>query len=132
VHCGNGFDAGFIPYQSTRLSRVLIKSLERNALHTSRIRDMVRLNGNRSKPWKDVPRGTGPADYPIYWHIADNPAATAFVRYWTNNGQRLALGHDGSVANDPTATLAVHCGNGFDTGFSPYQSTRLSRYNAVS
>jgi hypothetical protein len=35
-------------------------------------------------------------------------------------------------ANDPTATLAVHCGNGFDAGFSPYQSTRLSRYNAVS
>src|SRR5450759_4603751 len=28
--------------------RVLIKSLERNALHTSQIRDMVRLNGNRS------------------------------------------------------------------------------------
>src|ERR1035437_3537105 len=28
---------------------VLIKSLEKNALHTSRIRDMVRLNGNRSK-----------------------------------------------------------------------------------
>jgi hypothetical protein len=28
---------------------------------------------------------------------------------------------------DPTATLAVHCGNGFDAGFSPYQSTRLSR-----
>jgi hypothetical protein len=33
---------------------------------------------------------------------------------------------------DPTATLAVHCGNGFDAGFSPYQSTRLSRYNAAS
>jgi hypothetical protein len=32
---------------------------------------------------------------------------------------------------DPSATLAVHCGNGFDAGFSPYQSTRLSRYNAV-
>jgi hypothetical protein len=30
------------------------------------------------------------------------------------------------------ATLAVHRGNGFDAGFSPYQSTRLSRYNAVS
>src|ERR1017187_7029266 len=29
--------------------RVLIKSLELNALHTSRIRDMVRLNGNRSR-----------------------------------------------------------------------------------
>jgi hypothetical protein len=25
------------------------------------------------------------------------------------------------------ATLAVHCGNGFDAGFSPYRSTRLSR-----
>jgi hypothetical protein len=31
---------------------------------------------------------------------------------------------------DPTETLAVHCGNGFDADFSPYQSTRLSRYNA--
>jgi len=28
--------------------------------------------------------------------------------------------------------LAVHCGNGFDAGFSPYRSTRLSRYNAAS
>jgi len=28
--------------------------------------------------------------------------------------------------------LAVHCGNDFDAGFSPYQSTRLNRYNAVS
>src|SRR5450759_2536990 len=37
-----------------------------------------------------------------------------------------------SAAIDPTATLAVHCGNGFDVGFSPYQSTHLSRYNAVS
>jgi hypothetical protein len=33
-------------------------------------------------------------------------------------------------ANDPTATLAVHCGNGFDAGFNPYQSTRLNRYDA--
>ena len=32
-----------------------------------------------------------------------------------------------SVENDPSATLAVHCGNGFNAGFSPYQSTRLSR-----
>jgi hypothetical protein len=30
------------------------------------------------------------------------------------------------------ATLAVHCGNGFDAGFSPYQSARLSRKNASS
>jgi hypothetical protein len=28
--------------------------------------------------------------------------------------------------------LAVRCGNGFDAGFSPYQSTRLSRYDASS
>jgi hypothetical protein len=37
------------------------------------------------------------------------------------------LGHHQSVENDPTATLAVHCGNGFDAGLSLYQSTRLSR-----
>jgi hypothetical protein len=41
----------------------------------------------------------------------------------------LAL--NGSVALDPTATLAVHCGNGFDAGFSPYQSARLNRYDDV-
>jgi putative copper resistance protein D len=35
-------------------------------------------------------------------------------------------------AYDPKRTLAVHCGNGFDAGFSPYQSTRLNRYDAVS
>jgi len=39
-------------------------------------------------------------------------------RFWL--GTRLS-------ANDPTATLAVRCGNVFDDGFSPYQSTRLSR-----
>jgi hypothetical protein len=35
-------------------------------------------------------------------------------------------------AFDPKRTLAVHCGKGFDAGFSPYQSTRLNRYDAVS
>ena len=67
-----------------------------------------------------------------YWHLTDKPPAPEFVAYWTNNGQKAALGLDLSAAIDPTATLAVHCGNGFDAGFSPYQSTRLSRYNAVS
>jgi len=43
------------------------------------------------------------------------------VGYWTNNGQRLALGPDGSAAIDPTATLAVHCGNGFDAGLPRYK-----------
>jgi hypothetical protein len=43
-----------------------------------------------------------------------------------NSGQRTILARLGLSAYDPTATLAVHCGNGFDTGFSPYRSTRLS------
>jgi hypothetical protein len=46
------------------------------------------------------------------------------------SGQRWLLAHDGLSAFDPTATLAVHCGNGFDAGFNPYQSTRLNRYDA--
>jgi hypothetical protein len=33
----------------------------------------------------------------------------------------------GSIENDPSATLAVHCGNGFGAGFSLYQSARLRR-----
>ena len=28
-------------------------------------------------------------------HKADNPAAPAFVGYWTNNGQRAVLGRNG-------------------------------------
>ena len=49
-----------------------------------------------------------------------------------NSGQRWTLACDGLSAFDPKRTLAVHCGTRFDAGFSPYQSTRLSRYNAVS
>jgi hypothetical protein len=33
--------------------------------------------------------------------------------------KRTWLGLAISVANDPTATLAVQCGNGFDAGFQP-------------
>jgi len=44
-----------------------------------------------------------------------------------NSGQRWILDRDGLSAFDPTATLAVHCGNDFYAGFSPYQNTRLSR-----
>ena len=54
------------------------------------------------------------------------------VRYWVTADKRRFLASYGLSAYDPTATLAVHCGNGFDAGFSPYQSTRLSRYDAVS
>ena len=39
-------------------------------------------------------------------------------------------GHTQTDTDDPTATLAVHSGNGFDAGFNPYQSTRLNRYDA--
>src|SRR5450830_146833 len=66
------------------------------------------------------------------WHIASFRCAAKIGRYWTNNGQRSAQRLKSYAANDPSATLAVHCGNGFDAGFSPYQSTRLSRYNAGS
>jgi hypothetical protein len=61
------------------------------------------------------------------FHLLIANAPQHFVRFWTSAdkvgfwpGNRLS-------AYDPQATLAVHCGNGFDAGFSPYQSTRLSR-----
>src|ERR1700730_17703458 len=41
--------------------------------------------------------------------------------------ERTYLGPAPRSESDPTATLAVHRGNGFDAGFSPYQSTRLTR-----
>jgi hypothetical protein len=71
------------------------------------------------------------------WHLgqvnaAGRPYAAPNVRYWGNSGQRRILARDGLSAFDPTATSPVHCGNGFDAGFSPYQSTRLNRYNAAA
>jgi hypothetical protein len=54
---------------------------------------------------------------------------SAFGRATEVRGPTASAAFD---ANDPSATLAVHCGNGFDAGFSPYQSARLSRYNAGS
>src|SRR5450759_793960 len=55
------------------------------------------------------------------WHLADNSVAPALGRYWSNNGHWPGLARNASVVNDPTATLAVHCGNGRDEirpGFS--------------
>jgi hypothetical protein len=46
---------------------------------------------------------------------------------------RHRLGLSGPIragAYDPSPTLAVHCGSGFDARFEPYHSTHLSRYNA--
>jgi hypothetical protein len=34
------------------------------------------------------------------WHLADNSALPAFVRYWTNSGQSWILARDGLSAND--------------------------------
>ena len=67
-----------------------------------------------------------------YLHLADIPTGPAFVRYWGNSGQRWILACDGLSAFDPSATLDVHRGNSFDAGFSPYLSSRLSRYDASS
>jgi hypothetical protein len=58
--------------------------------------------------------------------------AATFCPLLDKSGQRCILARDGLSAFDPSATLAVHCGNDFDAGFSPYRSTRLSRYNTVS
>jgi hypothetical protein len=62
-----------------------------------------------------------------YWHLADKRTQPSNGRYWGHSGQNWSLACVGYDAIDPSATLAVHCGNGFDTGFSLYRSTRLSR-----
>jgi hypothetical protein len=41
----------------------------------------------------------------VPWHLADNPVAPAFVRYWSNSGHWPELALNGSVANDPKHTL---------------------------
>jgi hypothetical protein len=56
-----------------------------------------------------------------YWHLADKPTAPAFVRYRSNSGQTANFSPDGLSANDPSATVAVHCGNGFDAGLPRYK-----------
>jgi hypothetical protein len=38
------------------------------------------------------------------------------------SGQRLTLARDGLSANDPTATLAVHCGNVFEPVSAPFKA----------
>ena len=43
------------------------------------------------------------------------------------SGQRSILARDVLSAFDPQRKSAVHCGNAFDAGFSPYESSCLSR-----
>jgi hypothetical protein len=54
-----------------------------------------------------------------FWHFASFATLQRQGRYRTNNGQKSAQTLNRCAAFDPTATLAVHCGNGFDAGFSP-------------
>jgi hypothetical protein len=42
-----------------------------------------------------------------YWHKADIPAASAFVRYWSNSGQQSILASDGLSAFDPKRTFGL-------------------------
>ncbi|HET7381894.1 MAG TPA: hypothetical protein VFJ59_04845, partial [Pseudolabrys sp.] len=51
---------------------------------------------------KRAPRGRAAALSPL----ADNSAAPAFVRYWSNSGQSRILARDGLSAFDPKRTLA--------------------------
>jgi hypothetical protein len=58
-------------------------------------------------------------------------ASFAVLQYfWTLGGiadKQGQLALPSSAAFDPTATLAVHCGNGFDADFNLYRSARLGR-----
>jgi hypothetical protein len=64
--------------------------------------------------------------------VAHNGAVCHSGRPMSAAGGRRHGAVGWGAAFDPTATLGVHRGDGFNAGFSPYQSTRLSRYNAVS
>jgi hypothetical protein len=59
------------------------------------------------------------------------PYAAPNVGYWANSGQSWILASSGHDANDPKRTSGVHCGNGFDAVFNPYQSTRQTRVRPV-
>jgi hypothetical protein len=55
----------------------------------------------------------------VYWHFTSFMALQHFRSLTVQSGHWPELGLERSVATDPTATLAVHCGNGFDASFSP-------------
>src|ERR1039457_2332507 len=42
------------------------------------------------------------------WHLADNSVVPAFVRYWSNSGQKSIWAHDGLSAFDPQRTSGPH------------------------
>jgi hypothetical protein len=62
---------------------------------------------------------------PLLGHETDMPTTLRDVRFQGQSGKHMLASSFSGF--DPTRTLAVHCGNGLDAGFSPYQNTRLSR-----
>ena len=60
------------------------------------------------------------------WHFAAYRTQAPNRRDWTMSGQRSVPRLKSYAVFDPSATLAVHCGIGFDAGFSLYRSTRLT------
>jgi hypothetical protein len=82
-------------------------------------------DGKRSvAAWPKLPRPSST----LLWRLSLR--CIKFRRDGRYSGHRPTPAPIASEAYDPSATSAVQCGNGFDGGFSPYQSTRLSRYNA--
>jgi hypothetical protein len=41
-----------------------------------------------------------------FWHLADNPTAPAFVRYWSNSGQRARSASEAGCV--PFLTITLH------------------------
>jgi hypothetical protein len=56
----------------------------------------------------------------------DNAADIRLVATLENSIFYISRMYEFSHSLDPKRTSAVHCGNGFDVGFRPYQSTRLN------
>jgi hypothetical protein len=75
--------------------------------------------------WRDPKPWAGAAAVPA--EVPDRLTADALQML---DEKERAAAH--MSAFDPKQPLAVRCGNGFDAGFSPYQSARLSGYDAVS
>jgi hypothetical protein len=53
--------------------------------------------------------------------LADILGAATFCPLSDNSGQTWILTGDGLSAYDPSATVVVHCGNGFDAGLPRYK-----------
>ena len=71
---------------------------------------------------------TGLAAEPMeFFGLLGRGGTATFCPLSDNSGQRWILACGGLSAFDPKRTLAVHCSNGLDAGFSLYRTTCLSR-----